>query len=334
MSDREKAELRGPVKTCTEETEFPGMTTPDGTEIPARKDRHTTEYDVDGHVVVIRSDSSDGTEWAMRHVYDASGHLLKTAAGKNGEPSQKTDYFYDGQGRLLNITDSHAPDNPVIFRYDERGRKTKVQVSRPADTRPNSFVMVAGSPFDVAGMAAGLPGGGSATTIYDDDDRPTEVHVRDTQGKLVSRTVRSYDPQGRITEEKQILDSFESMFPAEAFDKILESSGASREDLSMELLGRFANLMGGQAGPFSIAYSYDAQGRVKQTQRQIYNQQHTIETTYNEHGDKATEITRSSMRQRKHSGSWTASVLRSPLCLPIRHIRQLDRAKRVLLLEP
>jgi hypothetical protein len=293
MSDREKAELRGPVRTCAEETELPGVTTSDGTKIPERKDFHTTEYDVDGRVMVIRSGGSDGSEWEMRYSYDASGHLLKTAAGKKGEPSDETAYSYDRQGRLLNITDSHSPDNPVVFRYDGRGRKTKVQVARPADSRPDSFVMVAGSPFDVAGMAVGLPGGGSATTIYDDYDRPTEVQARDTQGKLVSRTVRTYDAQGRITEEKQIQDNFESMFPAGTFDKILESSGASREDLSKELRERFANLMGGQAGPFSIAYSYDEQGRVKQTRRQIYNQEHAIETTYNEQGDKAAEITQS-----------------------------------------
>jgi hypothetical protein len=291
MSDREKAELRGPVKTCTEETEFPGMTTPDGTEIPARKDRHTTEYDVDGRVVVIRNDSSDGSEWAMRHVYDTSGNLLKIVRGNKGDLNQETHYSYDDHGRALNITYSDAPGNPVVFRYDERGRKTKVQVSRPEDYRPNSSVV--GSPFQVADMPPNVPSGGSATTIYDKDDRPTEVQVRDTQGKLVSRTVRSYDPQGRITEEKQIWDNFESMFPAGTFDKILESSGASREELSKELRERFANLMGGQEGPFSIAYNYDAQGRVKQTRRQIYNQEHTIENTYNEQGDKATEITRS-----------------------------------------
>jgi YD repeat-containing protein len=287
MSDREKAELRGPVKTCVEETNFPGATTSDGTKIPERKSWYTTEYDVDGRVMDIRTDNSDGSGWVMRYIYDASGHLLKTTTGKEGEPSQETDYSYDGQGRLLNITYSHAPDNPVTFRYDERGRKTKVQVSRPADYRPNTAV--GGSPFEVADMAPNLPGGGSASTIYDEDDRPTEVQVRDAQGQLVSRAVRIYDAQGRIGEEKQILDSPERMFPAGAFDKILEASGASRE----ELFGHITKLMGGQAGPYSIAYSYDAQGRVNQTRRQIFNQEHVIETTYNEHGDRAAEITQS-----------------------------------------
>jgi YD repeat-containing protein len=291
MSDRKKTELRGPVKTCVEENKFPGATTSDGTKIPELKSSYTTEYDADGRVMAIRIDNSDGSRWVTRYTYNASGHLLKTASGKEGEPSQETDYSYDGQGRLLNITDSRRPDNPITFRYDERGRKTKAQVSRPADYSPNTAF--GGSPFEVADMAPNLPGGGSATTIYDEDDRPTEVQVRDAKGKLVSRAVRIYDAQGRIAEEKQILESPEAMIPAEAFEKFLEESGASREELREQLREQLTKLMGGKAGPYSIAYSYDAQGRVNQTRRQIFNQEHGIETTYNEHGDKAAEITRS-----------------------------------------
>ena len=138
-----------------------------------------------------------------------------------------------------------------------------------------------------------MPGGGSATTFYDEGDRPNEVHVRNTEGKLVSRAVRIYDAQGRVVEEKQILESPETMFPADALEKMLEASGASsREELREQLRGQLTKLMGGQAGPFSIAYSYDAQGRVNQTRRQIFNRKDMIETSYNEHGDMAAEITR------------------------------------------
>jgi hypothetical protein len=51
--------------------------------------------------------------------------------------------------------------------------------------------------------------------------------------------------------------------------------------------------MGGQAGPFSIAWSYDERGRITETLRRIFNQQDTINTIYNNHGDKELEITRS-----------------------------------------
>jgi hypothetical protein len=88
--------------------------------------------------------------------------------------------------------------------YDAQGRKTKVESSRAADYRPN--VAMGGSPFEALDMAPNLPGGGSATTIYDEHDRATRVEVRDAEGTIVNRAERTYDAQGRIIEEKQILD--------------------------------------------------------------------------------------------------------------------------------
>jgi hypothetical protein len=99
-------------------------------------------------------------------------------------------------------------------------KKTKIAVSRSTDYQPNTAV--AGSPFEVADRAPNLPGGGSATTIYDERDRATEVQVRDVSGELVNRALRTYDAQGHIIEEKQILDNPETMFPAEAWAKMLE----------------------------------------------------------------------------------------------------------------
>jgi hypothetical protein len=286
MSTREQLGLRGPVKTCVEETTYPGVNAPDGTQIPERKSSYATEYDVTGRILATRIGNPDGSEWVMRYGYDVSGHLHKTASGKEGEPSTEAVYSYDDRGRLRNITDGLRPDNPVTFRYDEQGRKTKVQVSRPADYRPNTAV--AGSPFQVSDGPPNLPGGGMATTIYDEHDRPAEVQVRDAQGELVSRAVRIYDSKGRIIEEKQILDNPETIIPAEIRAKLLEESGASREQLREQL----TKVMGGHAGPFSIAYSYDNQGRVNQTRHRIFNEEAIFETTYNEHGDTATEITR------------------------------------------
>jgi hypothetical protein len=289
MSDREKAGLRGPVRTCREETIYPGETVSDGTQIPERKSLYTTEYDLDGRVIGIRMRNSDGSEWVTRNTYDTSGHLLKISSGPEGEPSHETDYLYDGQGRLLSAAGNRNPDNPITFRYDERGMKTKVQVSRPEDYRPGTIV--GGPPFEVADRAPNLPGGGSATTIYDEDARPIEVQVRDNKGKLVSRTVRIYDAEGRVGEEKQILESLEAMIPADALE-MLEASGESREEFHDELRRQLTRVMGGQAGPFSVVYSYDAQGRVNQMRRQIFNHEDVIETTYNVQGDKSEEITR------------------------------------------
>lgn len=286
MSDREKAGLRGRVESCTELSSFAGGVTGDGTQIPAQKSSFTTKYDVDGNILVTHGSSTNGPDWSTRNTYDAAGHLLKSDWGSNGESSRQVTYAYDDQGRLLKTTDSTRPDNPLTFHYDEHGRKTAVQISRPADYRPQTAT--GGSPFEAASGPPNLPGGGTATTIYDELDRPTEVQVRDAQGLLVMRAVRTYDKNGRIAEEHQILDNPQAMFPPE-FEAEMLKAGASPQDLRDQL----AELMGGQAGLHSISYSYDGQGRVIQKRERFFNQEEVTETTYNEHGDKAAEITRS-----------------------------------------
>jgi YD repeat-containing protein len=287
MSDREQHELRGPVRKCVIETIYTGVIAADGTQAPESKSLYTMEYSVEGRITAIHISNPDGSEWITRHTYDASGRLHKRTDGNGREPTAEAVYSYDNQGRPLNIVDSGRLDNPVIFRYDGNGRKTKLQISRPEDYRPN--VAEGGNPFQVADRPPNLPGGGSATTFYDEHDRATEVQVRDAKGEIVKRAVRIYDALGHVSEEKQILDNPETLIPAEMRAEILKASGASREELHAHL----RKLMGGQAGPFSIAWSYDERGRITETLRRIFNQQDTINTTYNNHGDKEVEITRS-----------------------------------------
>ena len=294
MSDREKKGLRGPVKSCVEETTFPAAPTGDGTIIPERKDSYTTEYDLQGGTLMTSMSNTDGVPWVTRYTYDASGRLLQLQTGKDGGPTTQTVYSYDDHGKLLSITDSKSPGNPVTFHYDEQGRKTSVLVSRPEDYRPN--MAVAGSPFEGLSMPPNLPGGGTSTTLYDDQDRPIEIQVRDAQGQVVNRALRIYDSQGRISEEKQIQDNPEMMFPAEVRAQIVQQAGASPEEAGAvmeQLRAQLKEFMGGQPGYYSTAYTYDSQGRATATRRRIFNQEQNIETTYNEHGDKAGEITRS-----------------------------------------
>jgi hypothetical protein len=51
MTDGEKAELRGSVKSCVEETTY-----------PAGKSLTTTEYGLDGRLLTTRTSNSDGSE--------------------------------------------------------------------------------------------------------------------------------------------------------------------------------------------------------------------------------------------------------------------------------
>src|SRR5262249_11869516 len=232
------------------------------------------EYDADGRLTARLVHNANGSEWTMRYTYDNSGRMLKIESGNEGQPLTETIYSYSDQGRPLKITSNRTPDNPVTFHYDDSGRRTKIQRSSAADYMPN--VASAVPPFDSADRPPNLPGGGTATTVHDEQDRPTEVQVRDSQGEVVSRSIRKYDEHGRIAEEHHILDNPETMIPAELRTRILSESGRSLVELRSEL----TRLMGGQAGPSSIAYDYDAHSRIIQTRRRIFNRERIIETSY------------------------------------------------------
>ncbi len=292
MSNREQSGLRGPVKSCTEETKYPGRTDAEGTTYPEFRLQYTTEYDSDGRVASRRHRESDGIDWVTRDFYGASGRKLRTTSGKEGQNATETVFSYDDNGKLVKITRSDARENPTAFHYDDNGRKTKVQFSRAEDYRPAIASGFGGSLLEMVDSPPNLPGGGTATTIYDERDRATEVEVRDAEGELVSRTLRIYDAHDRILEEKQILDNLVTMFPPDARAKILEESGLSPGQLRQELHAQLTKLMGGQPEPYSISYIYDTHGRITHTSRRIYNHRDEIETIYNEQGDVSSEVTR------------------------------------------
>ncbi len=290
MSDRVQAGLRGPVKSNTEESTHPNITDAVGKALDVRFE-HTTVYDPDGRIQSTRSRNSDGSHWVTRYEYSNSAQLLKTTSGIEGQALTETTYSYDRQGRLETITTDNRRETPVFFRYDEHGGRSKVQTSRASDYRPN--MATGGSPFEAADTTPNLPGGGTATTIYDEHDRPREVQVRDINGELVNRALRRYDAQGHVSEEKQVYDNLVTMFPPETRQKLLNDSGLSADQLRQKLHAQLTQMMKGQAGSYSVNYRYDSEGRLIHTARRIFNREDEIDTTYNEHGDTESEITRS-----------------------------------------
>ena len=285
MSDRAQAGLRGPVKSTTDEGTYPDAPS----ETSQARFGRTTVYDRDGRLLSMRSRNSDGSYWITRNKYSNSGQLLTSASGTEGQALTETTYSYDSQHRLQKITTDGKSETPIVFHYDEQGRKIKIETSRASDYRPN--VATGGSPFEAADRAPNLPDGGTTTTLYDEHDKPIEVQVRDSNGELVIRALRTYDAEGHVNDEKQVYENLATMFPLEARQKMLDESGLSAEQLQQELHAQFAKLMNGHDESYSVSNRYDSAGRVIHTDRKIFNLVDNIDTTYNEHGDKESEIT-------------------------------------------
>jgi YD repeat-containing protein len=277
MSDREKAELRGPVKTCVEETILP-----DGS-----KSLTTTEYSPDGRLLTFRTTNSDGSEWVTAQTYDADGHLAKTISGKMGEPNAETLYGYDEAGGLLTITNSPEKGGRIDFHYDEQGRKTTIQRFDPKTLERAQNTVSALSPWDTAESRIGIPAGGKITTIYDGNDQPTEAQIRDAEDRLVSRIVRTYDANGRLVKEEPIQENpalfFADRFGAEGRP---QPTAAQLEAMNTAM----KSLLRGRSGT-GTSYIYDEQGRITKIHDRNFAFDKVTTISYNEHGDKSEERT-------------------------------------------
>src|SRR5215472_10425487 len=154
-----------------------------------------------------RNSYGDGSESVTTKTYDADGRLVKTASGKSGEPATESLYAYDERGRLKEITNADRKGNRTSYRYDEQGRKTEIKTFGPEVFETNrKGVAFMGSLWDAAQMGIRAMEGGSVTTLFDERDLPIELQILDSKERVVSRFIRTYDANGRITEENQIED--------------------------------------------------------------------------------------------------------------------------------
>ena len=80
--------------------------------------------------------------------------------------------------------------------------------------------------------------------------------------------------------------------------------------------------MNGRAESYTVSNRYDTEGRVIHTDRRIFNEEHEIVTTYNEHGDTESEITRSTRPESENESPGQASP---PLYLEARYSYQYDQ---------
>jgi YD repeat-containing protein len=277
MFDCEKAGLRGPVKTCVEER--PAL--PNGIKYST-----TTEYSPDGRLLTTRNTSSDGSGWFTKQTYDADGRLTKTVSGKMGEPGDELLYAYDGTGRLLTITSHPEKSGRIDFQYDEQGRKTAIESFDPETLKRAQNTSYVGSLWDAAVEAGiGVPIGGNIQTVYNDKDLPTEAQIRDGQGHIVIRVVRSYDVNGRIIEENQIQEN-----PALFFaDKFGAEGGPQPTSAQLESMNTaMKSMLSGRNGT-GTSYTYDDQGRVTEMRSRNFMFDKVTTNSYNEQGDKSEE---------------------------------------------
>lgn len=211
---------------------------------------------------------SDREEWGLRGAVKVFKEEYLAAHPVQPSPELRVEFTAEGAmvGRL----------NPVPFRFDETGRKTKTHIARPEDYVPSRSA--GGSPFSMADRRPNLPDGGAATTYYDARERPVEVLVRNAQKELVGRARRIYDALGRVLEESFTIDNPAAFLPAS-----LKSHISSNESIK--------HWMATRAGTYSDKYFYDSKGRKICSLRQTLEGEEVLVSSYNDHNDVEIELT-------------------------------------------
>jgi YD repeat-containing protein len=281
MTDRGKAGLRGPVKTVLNEQTFSGA---EGQQFLTST---TTEYAPDGRILELRIGNSDGSIWVTSYTYYADGRLLKTVSGKAGSAADsQTTYLYDDARRLVGV---EAGDNDrVTYQYDEKGRKSIIESYGSRSLPPNTAYEPHWEGTDLG--FAPYPGG-TLTTSYNEQGVATGAELHNADGTLLGHIVRKFDSEGRIIAEDQAADAPQVNLPEEFQSK-----------LNPEQMKSVGAMIAGMQNSV-ISYSYDAQGRVTERHRSggVFGEQATV-TTYNDHGDKASE--RQTTVMRSDTGPW------------------------------
>ena len=127
MTDRDQAELRGPVKMCAVEREY---IYPDRPWV-----MHTSStFSEDGDLVEQHHQNPDGTEWSIVCHCDDRGRVSHK---EHREPNavKVLSYHYDAEGRLERVSarlDTGAEWVCESYRYDQAGGKMATIYPDPA----------------------------------------------------------------------------------------------------------------------------------------------------------------------------------------------------------
>jgi hypothetical protein len=111
---------------------------------------------------------------------------------------------------------------------------------------------------------AGVPLGGTITTIFDGEDRPIEMQTRDADGQIIGRIVRTYNAAGLLIEEKPIVENPIVENPAPMFlDRFPTDGQEQPTEAYLQALNKgLRTLMSGRAQS-GTWHTYDAQNRIK-----------------------------------------------------------------------
>jgi YD repeat-containing protein len=265
MTERERRELQGPVKTVIWEWFDWDQKAEAVSEKPSRREELT--FSPQGHLLENVSDYRDGSEQRSTYVHDDAGRLRETKWRNSDGTEGRAELKYDQHGEAIcngaNITYSY-----------ENGRKVKTEIfeaKTPGVDRAFSF-------GDGPAMTSWTIGNAAlAATFYDELGRPNEIVLYDDEHMQIARLVHTYDERGRVTSEEQ-----QTISPR-VFARQRDTQG---EAMPPNVAQLFARIFSKDGSPMRMTFKYDDQDRVIERTHEmgLFGYGKTI-SFYNEHGD-------------------------------------------------
>jgi hypothetical protein len=181
------------------------------------------------------------------------------------------------------LTFTNTGINRIEFNYEQDGSKISVQTFDPKLIEQRQKSLSASPEWVSAQGGSGVPMGGNVTMIYDPHDHPTEMQIHDAQGQVVTRIVRTYDAEGRVTEERPL----EKNMPFSSLNWLSPEHRAEMTPAQAQAYskGPYALIK----NPIGTTYVYDSQGRITKTRERNLFFEETTTIFYSEQGDKSRE---------------------------------------------
>ena len=268
MSDRERQDLRGPVKTVISESFDWDAKAQAVVEKPSRRQELT--FSAQGNLLEDVSRFQDGPIQRVTYVHDETSTLRETKWHNSDGSVHSEAVKYDQYGQRIQ-QGSH------VTYSSEKGRKVKTEVfEAPAPGVDRSFGF-----GDAPSHASWMIGKAAlASTFYSEKGRPAEIVFYDAEHVQISKLVRTFDERGRVaSEEHQTISP--RAFAAQAAQGDTQGNGMSKEAAEL-----FARIFSKAGSPMRMTFKYDDQDRVvEQTQEMgLFGYERTV-SFYNEHGD-------------------------------------------------
>jgi hypothetical protein len=277
MTDRERWQLRGPVRSCRLERKWYSRRCGTNTcEVEERGDATTVEFRFDGNLSRRSHHNPDGSEWTSSYEYDNEGRLIQMRSETADDVAKLCIYEYDNAGRLLRVLDRNEAGDRIVetYQYDTSGRKSKTLHVGMAAQRSDTHYSWSAEGTDSAYSA---PGTATLATTYH-RDRPTRLTFRDLTGRELSRVDFGYDDGGRLVEEAQT--NSEEVLPPEMLTA-----------LNTAQLQTVRGFFGAGGESIRRTHAYDEQGRRIETRSNIgplgFDRKMVI---FNEYGDSLVEV--------------------------------------------